>query len=84
MQIVTAIKEITVEFENTISHSEREISLMREYRSRLIADVVTGKVDVRGIEVPDVPEEEADAPEVNGETEGMETETDELGEAGNE
>lgn len=27
----------------------REIELVREYRSRLIADVVTGKVDVRGV-----------------------------------
>jgi type I restriction enzyme, S subunit len=35
-----------------------EISLIREYRTRLIADVVTGKVDVRGIEVSEVAEEE--------------------------
>ena len=28
-------------------HAEREISLLREYRTRLIADVVTGKLDVR-------------------------------------
>lgn len=27
--------------------SEREISLLREYRTRLVADVVTGKLDVR-------------------------------------
>ena len=27
---------------------KREISLLREYRTRLIADVVTGKLDVRG------------------------------------
>lgn len=26
----------------------QEISLLREYRDRLIADVVTGQVDVRG------------------------------------
>jgi type I restriction enzyme S subunit len=31
---------------------------MREYRTRLISDVVTGQVDVRGIEVPEVAEEE--------------------------
>lgn len=28
-------------------HAEREISLLHEYRTRLIADVVTGKLDVR-------------------------------------
>ena len=26
---------------------EREVSLLREYRTRLVADVVTGKLDVR-------------------------------------
>lgn len=82
--ITNYINEKCLSVDNAISRIEREISLMQEYRTRLIADVVTGKLDVRGIEVPDVPEEEADAPEVNGETEGMETETDELGEAGNE
>jgi type I restriction enzyme S subunit len=30
-----------------ISRLEREIELLREYRTRLIADVVTGKLDVR-------------------------------------
>jgi type I restriction enzyme S subunit len=41
-----------------ISRAEREIELMREYRTRLISDVVTGKLDVRSIEVPEVAEEE--------------------------
>lgn len=31
----------------TITHLEREIALLREYRTCLIADVVTGKLDVR-------------------------------------
>jgi len=31
---------------------------MREYRTRLISDVVSGQVDVRGIEVAEVAEEE--------------------------
>ena len=30
-----------------INHLEREIELLREYRTRLVADVVTGKLDVR-------------------------------------
>jgi len=30
-----------------IQRTEREVALMREYRARLVADVVTGKVDVR-------------------------------------
>jgi type I restriction enzyme S subunit len=33
--------------DTAISRLEREISLLREYRTRLVADVVTGKLDVR-------------------------------------
>lgn len=33
--------------DRTISRLEREIDLLREYRTRLVADVVTGKLDVR-------------------------------------
>ncbi len=35
------------ELERAISRLEREIELLREYRTRLVADVVTGKLDVR-------------------------------------
>jgi type I restriction enzyme S subunit len=35
-----------------------QISYLQEYRTRLISDVVTGQVDVRGIEVPEVAEDE--------------------------
>ncbi|MBE9197108.1 restriction endonuclease subunit S [Synechocystis sp. LEGE 06083] len=44
--------------DEAITRAEREIELMREYRTRLISDVVTGQVDVRDIEVPEVVEEE--------------------------
>lgn len=40
-----------------ISRTEREIALMREYRTRLIADVVTGKADVRDVAVEAVPQD---------------------------
>ena len=36
---------------------------MREYRTRLISDVVTGKVDVRGVEAPEVLGEEPPEPD---------------------
>lgn len=48
----------TAEIDQAIARANREIELMREYRARLISDVVTGQVDVRGIEVPEVAEEE--------------------------
>jgi type I restriction enzyme S subunit len=34
-------------FEKSIKNAEHEITLLREYRTRLISDVVTGKLDVR-------------------------------------
>jgi type I restriction enzyme S subunit len=37
----------TASLNNATDHADREISLLREYRTRLIADVVTGKLDVR-------------------------------------
>ncbi|MBF0105000.1 MAG: hypothetical protein HQM16_06695 [Deltaproteobacteria bacterium] len=35
------------DLECVISRLEREIELLREYRTRLVADAVTGKLDVR-------------------------------------
>jgi type I restriction enzyme S subunit len=32
---------------------QEEIALFTEYRTRLISDVVTGKMDVRGVIVPE-------------------------------
>jgi type I restriction enzyme S subunit len=36
----------------SVNRAHREIDLLREYRTRLIAEVVTGKLDVRGVELP--------------------------------
>jgi type I restriction enzyme S subunit len=35
------------QFQIAITHLDHEITLLREYRTRLVADVVTGKLDVR-------------------------------------
>lgn len=37
----------TSEIDNALAAVAKEITLVREYRTRLIADVVTGKIDVR-------------------------------------
>jgi type I restriction enzyme S subunit len=58
--IVLRILEQTRPLVVAIARLEREISLLREYRTRLVADVVTGKLDVR--------EAAAGLPEVNEET----------------
>jgi len=56
----TAIAEYldaqTANIDAAIEASRREIDLLREYRTRLISDVVTGKVDVRDV-APQLPEE---------------------------
>ena len=56
--ILEHIADSSKAIDQAIIRAQREIELMREYRTRLISDVVTGQVDVRGIEVPEVVEEE--------------------------
>jgi len=46
-RIVEAIRAATGDMNTAISRLEREVELLREYRTRLVSDVVTGKVDVR-------------------------------------
>lgn len=50
-EIEIRCKEETAAFDKAIEKAQSEISLIREYRERLIADVVTGKLDVRHIEI---------------------------------
>ena len=45
--IVRHIDKATSEIDAAIDRARRQIELMEEYRTRLIADVVTGKIDVR-------------------------------------
>jgi type I restriction enzyme, S subunit len=45
--IMAEAQQETSSLEKTISQHIREIDLLREYRTRLVADVVTGKLDVR-------------------------------------
>ncbi|WP_169808729.1 restriction endonuclease subunit S [Microtetraspora niveoalba] len=47
VEIVEHIDRASQPLNAAISRAEREIALLREYRTRLTADVVTGKVDVR-------------------------------------
>ncbi|PLY13890.1 MAG: restriction endonuclease subunit S [Sedimenticola sp.] len=56
--ILEHIADSSKAIDQAIIRAQREIELMREYRTRLISDVVTGQVDVRGVEVPEVAEEE--------------------------
>jgi type I restriction enzyme S subunit len=48
-QIVGAILALTGDIDRALNGVEREITLIQEFRTRLIADVVTGKLDVRAV-----------------------------------
>ena len=45
--ISQSVVERSHDLENALAATQRQIALLREYRTRLIADVVTGKLDVR-------------------------------------
>lgn len=47
VEIAEWIRSETRTLSTAIGNAQREIALVQEYRTRLIADVVTGKVDVR-------------------------------------
>ena len=75
--IVEGVELQTRPLTATIDRLKREVDLLREYRTRLVADVVTGKLDVReaAVQLPDVPtddvaiepDEKADEPELDDE-----------------
>ncbi len=50
------LNKATADTDSAIKRSRQQIDLLREYRTRLIADVVTGKLDVRDLttELPEV------------------------------
>lgn len=71
--IMASIGEMTRGLNTAIARYEREITLLREYRTRLTAEVVTGKLDVRAAaaQLPDPEPEpaESEAGEIDEETE---------------
>lgn len=62
-EIVGRMRDATRDLDATIAATLREIELLKEYRTRLIADVVTGRRDVRAeaADLPDVNPDELDS-----------------------
>lgn len=58
VQIVKFIEKEVEQIQKTISTIEKEITLTQEYKTALIAEAVTGKIDVRDFVIPDVNEEQ--------------------------
>ncbi len=63
--IAVHLDELLTGLEGATASIKVQISLLREYRTRLVADVVTGKLDVReaAANLPAEPEAEMEAPE---------------------
>ena len=53
--IVQHIEQETAQINTIIQTIEKEIVLTQEYRVALIAEAVTGKIDVRDYEIPETP-----------------------------
>ena len=69
--IVKYLNQATADIDTAIDRARREIELLREYRTRLIADVVTGKLDVSeaAANLPDEADETKQLNETNDLTE---------------
>ena len=78
--IVRYLDKATADIDIATDRARRQIDLLKEYRTRLIADVVTGKVDVRET-AAGLPEVDPLAGEFDALTQVAETGMMELGEA---
>ena len=75
-QIVQRLSSAAADIDTATASTNRQIALLQEYRTRLIADVVTGKLDVReaAAELPEVDSIEAE--DTLGDTFDTDTELD--------
>ena len=51
--IVKYIKQALPQYDAAIEKLTAEVAVLEEYKNKIIADTVTGKIDVRGIEIPE-------------------------------
>ena len=77
-KIIQAVDLSTADISAAAANANREIALLQEFGTRLIADVVTGKLDIR--EVAASLPERADGPEPLGEADGADEFQDTEGE----
>lgn len=53
VKAVERINEIIDQVKKAIASLTKEISILREFKARLVADTVTGKIHVRDVEIPE-------------------------------
>ena len=83
--IVEHLDKATAGIDAAIARARRQIELLREYRTRLIADVVTGKLDVRAAaaQLPEQPDDQEPVDEGDP-TEDMDGDLEEADDAADE
>ena len=66
--IVKYIKQALPQYNVAIEKLTEEVAVLEEYKNKVIADTVTGKIDVRGIEIPEYEfvDEDTDADNEDG------------------
>lgn len=66
--IVKYIKQALPQYDAAIEKLAEEVAVLEEYKNKIIADTVTGKIDVRGIEIPkyEFVDEDTDADNEDG------------------
>ena len=76
-QILGFLDKATAEVEAAIARARRQIELLQEYRTKLIADVVTGKLDVReaAAQLPDEADDQDQMEESGPLTDGIDEDT---------
>ena len=68
-EIADYLDDESRKYERIKRNIQHEVDLLKEYRTRLISDVVTGQMDVRGIVIPDyTPEDDTEDNEADEET----------------
>lgn len=76
-EIVLYLNTRCSKIDNLITNINEEITLLTEYRTRLISDVVTGQIDVRDIEIPEYEYVEEEPNEESVDIESAKEETEE-------
>lgn len=77
LEIVRRLDELCLRYDNAIRIAKSKIQLLQELKSVIISDVVTGKIDVRNVTVPEYEHVDDISDDDNEDGEGTEeTETD--------
>lgn len=71
--IVEYIKHALPKYDIAIEKLSEAVDILEEYKAKLIADTVTGKIDVRGIEIPEFEFTDEDIDSADTEIEGTES-----------